>query len=229
MIDFSASLTDGLKRTAGAVLAVAAIAIVTVVAEWRSATPAWRRVLQPAVLVLGAMAAFALGTVLSATLGSDHDLAVVALWIPSLPWAAFPMALLVAQSRARLFAAGALRDMVGWLTPGTTRHDLEATMATVLGDPSLRLAFWVPDSGYVDVAGEPVDVSERTAALTEIHDGGAPSRPSCMTLYSSGPSPASSRMPARRCCWLSRTRVWRPKCATRSAIFAPRARISRRA
>ena len=172
--EFSASLTDGLERAAITVLAVAAIAVtVVLVAEWRAATPAWRRVLQPAVLALGAIAAaFGLGTVLGATLGSDHELAVAALWAPSVAGAAFPVALLMAQSRARLFTAGALRDMVGRLTPGTSRHDLEATMATVLGDPSLRLAFWVPGAGYVDVGGIPVDVSEGTAALTEIRDGG---------------------------------------------------------
>jgi signal transduction histidine kinase len=171
--EFSASLADGLERAAITVLAVAAIAVtVVLVAEWRSATPAWRRVLQPAVLALGTIAAsFAVGTLLSATLGSDHDLAVVALWAPSFAGAAFPITLLVAQSRARLFTAGALRDIVGRLTPGTNRHDLEAMMATALGDPSLRLAFWVPGTGYVDVTGEPVDVSDRTAALTEIRDG----------------------------------------------------------
>ena len=109
--------------------------------------------LRPAVLALGAIVGtFALGAVLSAALGSNHDLAVVALWMPSIPAAVFPIALLLAQSRARLFTAGALRDMVGRLTPGTNRHDLEAMMATALGDPSLRLVFWVPGAGYVDVA-----------------------------------------------------------------------------
>ncbi len=172
--EFSPSLTDGLERTVIALYALAAIAIATMlVSTRRSATLAWRRVLQPAVLTLSAIVGtFALGAVLSAALGSDHDLAVVALWAPSIPSAVFPIALLVAQSRARLFAAGTLRDMVGRLSPGTNRHDLEAMMASALGDPSLRLAFCVPGAGYVDVAGEPVDVSEGPAALTEIRDGG---------------------------------------------------------
>jgi len=174
VIDFSPSLTDRLERTVIALYALAAIAIAaTLVVTWRSATPAWRRVLQPAVLALAAMVgAFGLGAVLSAALGSDHDLAVVAFWAPSVVAAAFPITLLVAQSRARLFAAGALRDMVGRLSPGANRHDLEAMMAMALGDPSLRLAFPVPGAGYVDIAGNPVDVSEGAAALTEIRDGG---------------------------------------------------------
>jgi signal transduction histidine kinase len=172
-LDFSASLTDALER--GAVLALSLVGVAVgagIVARWHAATPTWRRTVWPVIVVLLAIAGtFMLATALRATLGEDDDVAAAAAWAPPLVSVAFPVAMLVVQSRARLVAAGSLRDMVGRLSPGTTHRDLEATMAAALGDPSLRLVFWVPQAGYVGLSGTPVDVTDPAMTLTEIRNG----------------------------------------------------------
>jgi signal transduction histidine kinase len=152
-------------------LAIAAVSAV-VIAEWRRATPAWRRAVRPATAVLLCIvAAFVVAALLSAVLGADDGLARAAFWVPSVCAAAFPFAVLLVQSRERLFPPRGLRDMVTRLAPGATRQDLEATMAQALGDPSLRLVFRVPPAGFVGVDGTLVDVTDPTRTMTEISDG----------------------------------------------------------
>ncbi|MEA2180356.1 MAG: hypothetical protein QOG77_3653, partial [Solirubrobacteraceae bacterium] len=175
VLDFSPTLVDLLEDAATAVALGTGVAVTFVlVAVWRAATPAWRHALRPSALALCAIASsFAAAGALRGALGPDDSLAVAVSWLPSLASAAFAVSLLASQSRARLFAAGALRELVGQLAPGTSHRDLEAAMAQALGDPSLRLAFRVPQTGYVDVAGEPVDVSDPAVAVTEVRDGDA--------------------------------------------------------
>ena len=159
--------------------------------EWRAATPTWRRTVLFWIAVLLALAGtFLVGTTLRAALGEDDDLAEAAGWGPPLVSIAFPLALLVVQSRARLFAAGSLRDMVGHLSPGASRGDLEATIAAALGDPSLRLVFWVPHAGYVGISGAPGRrVRPRLDADRDPQRRRGSSRRSCTTRSSSSRVP----------------------------------------
>ena len=71
--DFSASLTDGIERAALATFAVGLAGVAAVVlAEWRRASPAWRRALRPAtVTLLCVLSAFVAAAALSATLGEE--------------------------------------------------------------------------------------------------------------------------------------------------------------
>ena len=173
LASFSASTVDAIERVALITLAagIAAVAGV-VIADWRASSPARRRALRPATVVLLCLVgSFIVAAVLRAALGEDDQVAEASFWVPSAVGAAFPLALLMVQSRERLFAPGAMRDMVARLTPGTTRRDLQATMAEALGDPSLRLVFAVPPAGHVGVDGTLVDVSEPGRRLTEIRDG----------------------------------------------------------
>ena len=49
-----------------------------------------------------------------------------------------------------------LGDLVHRLGPGVGRGELRAALAEALGDPSVELAYWLPDSEqYVDADGRP--------------------------------------------------------------------------
>jgi signal transduction histidine kinase len=80
---------------------------------------------------------------------------------------AVPFAFLAGLMRSSLSRAGALGALVERV--GTV--NVRDALAEALGDPSLAVAFWLPDRGeYVDADGQPVDFESR--AVTEIeHDG----------------------------------------------------------
>ena len=70
--------------------------------------------------------------------------------------AALPFAFLFGLLRTRYSHAGALTDLVARLG-ATERSSLCDALRDALGDPSLSLAYWLPESGrYVDAAGSPV-------------------------------------------------------------------------
>ena len=172
VVDFGGALTDVVERGAIAVLAVGTIGVAIVFASsLRGATASARRVLgPPAAVLFGVIGGFVVGAVLRVVTG-DNDVAVAATWISPAIGALFPVAVLVGQSRARLFAPAALADMVAGMPAAATRPDLEATMAQALGDPSLRLAYRVGRGGYTDGAGLPVAVPrDAPDRVTEIRD-----------------------------------------------------------
>jgi signal transduction histidine kinase len=73
--------------------------------------------------------------------------------------------------RARIIRGGALRELVAELSDGRRQEDLRDALAKALGDPSLELAFWLPNSGqYVDADGRPVDLprEDPTRAVSEV-------------------------------------------------------------
>jgi signal transduction histidine kinase len=153
--------------------------------RWRAAGGLQRRAFAPVVissgLVMGLLAAW-YAAVLA---GLDADLVnrledgrVVLL-------ATVPFAFLAGLLRSRVAGATAVSELVARLgDPGGRRRGLRDALAEALGDPTLTLAYWLPDRGeYVDPAGQrvelppassgrlctPVDsAGERVAAI--IHD-----------------------------------------------------------
>jgi signal transduction histidine kinase len=64
-----------------------------------------------------------------------------------------------------------LGSLVHRLGPGVGRGELRAALAEALGDPSVELAYWLPDSGqYVDPHGHPVALpaAEAGRGVTEV-------------------------------------------------------------
>jgi signal transduction histidine kinase len=72
--------------------------------------------------------------------------------------AGIPIAFALAVFRGGFARTGELEELATWLgTPGDRRSDLSWALASVLGDSSLELVFWVPEeSRYVDSAGHQV-------------------------------------------------------------------------
>jgi signal transduction histidine kinase len=73
--------------------------------------------------------------------------------------ACLPFAFLVGLLRVRFSQAEAISSLVGRLGGGVGRGALRNALAQALGDPTLELAYWVPDhNAYVDAVGRPMPV-----------------------------------------------------------------------
>ena len=91
--------------------------------------------------------------------------------------ASIPFGFLVGLLNSRLSRAAAVSDLVARLGEPDRRHGLRDALAEALGDPSLSLAYWVPEQGrYVDAAGHAVELAARAgdAACTPVSHEGRP-------------------------------------------------------
>jgi signal transduction histidine kinase len=155
LIAHDPELFDELARTRLVVVAVLiALLGVVLAGRWRDATPSQRRALAPVYLsgyvVLALYAVWAVIGAASPGAGSLENLErarVIAL-------AAVPFAFLAGLARSRVAGAAALSELVARLgrRPGTLRD----AVADALGDPSLEVAYWLPERDeWVDAAGAP--------------------------------------------------------------------------
>jgi signal transduction histidine kinase len=161
-------------------LVAVTVTVLGVFAErWQSASPPLRRALAP-VYCTGAVTMLLIAATLlvtrfsGASLPGAADVGRVMFSLTLVALAAVPLSFLAGLVRARL-----ARLMVGELlvelrqarAPGALRDAL----ARVLHDPSLEIAYWLPDQrAYVDADGRrtelPGDGSSRAATILE-HDG----------------------------------------------------------
>src|SRR6478609_5724160 len=149
---------------------VAAVAVVVLLARrWQAASPPLRRSLEP-VLLTGAMAAglFGLGLLaiqLSLTSGFVLDLAT------GLAIALVPLGFLIGLVRSRfaqLGVGGLVIELGRSMAPG----ELRGALGRTLGDPSLQLAYRLPNADtYVDLTGRqvvtPADGAARSVTYVE--------------------------------------------------------------
>jgi signal transduction histidine kinase len=146
---------------------VAAVALL--IARWRRAPAPQRRLLGPLYLTGGATLIFLVLTFVTDQAASDSVVVVVnAISIALL--ATVPFAFLYGLLRTSLARAGAVSEVVA-RGPG----DLREALASGLGDPSLELAYWLPERRrYVDSSGQPVDLPEddQVRAVTKIEHQG---------------------------------------------------------
>jgi signal transduction histidine kinase len=139
-------------------LLVAAMVVYVLARRWRAASPPLRRTLAP-FLVTGTLTILLLvfGYALSGV-GFDPLNPLVLVGFVGL--AAVPVAFLSGLLRSRLARVG-VGDLVIELRSATTPGHVEAALERALGDPSLVLAYWLPDEGrYVNAEGAPVEVPE---------------------------------------------------------------------
>jgi signal transduction histidine kinase len=143
-----------LQRTIGATLC--GITVVLLVKHWLSATAPARRAAAP-VLFAGAATFTAIG--ISVTNDAvDKPLGDVE-WLWWLVFATVPFAFLAGLLRVRM-ARGAVARLVLELGETPEPGRVRDAIARALGDPQLRLAYWVPErDGFVDAEGRPVELS----------------------------------------------------------------------
>jgi signal transduction histidine kinase len=155
---------------------VAALLLWIVVTRWREAPGPRRRSLAPVVLVGAVLVVvYMTGQTLKAVLSDPppavevaFNLAIVTLLM------LWPLAFLAGLARSRLDrgAVGNLAvELGGPLPPG----GIERALARVLHDPTLQLAYWLPErEAFVDAAGRPVELpaGKGGRAVTVLrHDG----------------------------------------------------------
>ncbi len=162
--DIADAVDKGQRSLAG--LACVAVAVV-VAARWRAASRPRRRALLPSVAGSVALLLFAALLTNDLITGSRSQ---AVLWLAICSLVSVPAAFLVGLLRSRL-ARGGMADLFRDLK--TTRGvGLRDALAKGLGDPSLVIAYRLPESlGYADADGHPVLVpplaEDRSAAIVE--------------------------------------------------------------
>jgi signal transduction histidine kinase len=142
--------------------------------RWAGSTPTQRRALAPVYLSGGlVLLLYAVWAVLGVA-RADPDLQETLEYARVIALAAVPFAFLAGLLRSRVAAAAAVNELVARLGSGRRRETLRDTLATALGDPTLQLAYWLPERAeWIDADGEhfPVpDDGDRVCTAVE-HDG----------------------------------------------------------
>jgi signal transduction histidine kinase len=145
-------------------LTVVAAILVLVVHAWLSARPAARRVLSPLYLGSAALLGFLLFDIailadppmIRISQGSFFSVFQTTIRIQHVLVIAVPLAFLFGLLRVRL-ARGGVGDLLVELGAAPAPGRLRDALAHTLGDPSLELVFWLPESQcYVDTGGKTV-------------------------------------------------------------------------
>jgi signal transduction histidine kinase len=156
LADANQGLADPLKIAArGVGIALFLAALVVLAVRWRRATPRWRRAFA-IVFWTGALAAVASAvSIFEQAPYKPIDPIDVAAYLVI---AAVPVALTVDLLRSKL-ARNAVADLVVQLRETRGPGKLRDALARALHDPSLSLAYWLPERArYVDVDGRPVEL-----------------------------------------------------------------------
>jgi signal transduction histidine kinase len=152
-------LADGLlqgQRVVGLVLSL--FTLVLLVNRWARANAAQRRAVAPVLwtgaAMFGALAISIVNDIFSAPLGP------VAEWTRSCVFASIPIAVLAVLMQRRL-ARAAVAGLVVELGAGVGAVDLREALSRALGDPTLKLAYWIPaNARYVDADGLPIELPQ---------------------------------------------------------------------
>jgi len=147
-------------NTGLAVILIAAL-IVALVKRWRSYRPRERPALAP-VLWTGGAALAALAAAFTAAL-SGLNQASGGSAVSDIALLLVPYAFLGGMLRSRFTRAGAVSELVASLNAAPEhRRGLRDALADAFGDPSLVLAYWLPERGhYVDADGHQVELPDR--------------------------------------------------------------------
>ena len=154
----ASSAADRIFQAVNVVGLGVAIAVVVILSRrWRTATAPARRAMAPVVWTGGlaavcAIVLFAAGASRSDALVTEARLATYSALV------LVPIAFLVGLLHSRLARTAVSRlvlELSGTAAPGRLREAL----ARALGDPSLQLAYWLPeDDIYVDATGRPMEL-----------------------------------------------------------------------
>jgi signal transduction histidine kinase len=143
--------------------------------RWRQASRPLRRAVTP-VFVAGSALMISLSILLAIAVldGSEELMDVV--FYSSLPALALvPYLFLAGLVRGRMLRGRELGRLVRRLGAGHGRGDLRAVLAEALGDPSVELAYWLPDHRhYVDADGQRMELPTPGSrwSVTEVeHEG----------------------------------------------------------
>jgi signal transduction histidine kinase len=160
------------RATTGLGFLLVPLGILVLSGRWRRASPRLRVAVAPVLWAGAAAFVLALLMLLDDAAGNPLGTAPTALF--DLGLAGIAIAFLVGLLRARL-ARSAVAELVVELGSATAPGDLRDALARALRDPSLALAYWLPDGErYVDVEGRPFELpteSETSVVSVVERDG----------------------------------------------------------
>jgi signal transduction histidine kinase len=149
------------------VAALVVISLAIIVRRERRAGSAQRRALAPVLWTGGvAFAAFGIAKGFDAAGSPQRVLDLIAQALV----ATVPFGFLTGLLRSRLAQGAAVSELIARLGDLPGEGPLRAALADALGDPSLALAYWLPESErFVDALGRPVTVSGPGWTEVELH------------------------------------------------------------
>jgi signal transduction histidine kinase len=163
-----ANAVDWVQRT---LLGIADVSLVVVlVRRWLRASPPMRRALAPVLVGAAAITAGTFTLLWDKLAGTRTELIS---WIVAITFVAMPVALLANLLRVRLARTAVGRLVVDLRRDSDPSH-LRDALRRALGDPSLDLAFWLPEyDAYADLAGNELELPAEDAhvAITVLERG----------------------------------------------------------
>jgi signal transduction histidine kinase len=181
LVDDDALAADLYDLSFGVAAVLYLLVIGVLVERWRTGSRAWRRTVAP--LLWPGSVATALIVVFAVSEVLDHPLGDAPGLIFRLAFLVIPFAFLAGLLRSRLARASVAELVVelGQAGPSGPASldavvlaaiELRDALARALGDPSLNLAYWLPDEErFVDLSGQPVALPEpgepRMATIVE--------------------------------------------------------------
>jgi signal transduction histidine kinase len=151
------TLSDVLDAVQYAVVVVIIATSVTIQwRRWRAATPPQRRAIAP-VWWTGGLAFVLIAVAGGADVaGATSD---VLDWLALLALSAVPFGFLAGLLRSRLAQGERLAGLMAQVGHAPGPDTIRAALAEALGDPSVSLAYWLPEPGrFVDADGRPVEL-----------------------------------------------------------------------
>jgi signal transduction histidine kinase len=167
----NAQVADAIDQSQRAVGVFAAVLLFVVLAwRWVKASPPLRRVLVPVLAGGAAMLSFAALLTIDLFSGARYQVALVTFAI----LASVPLVFLAGFLRSRL-ARAAVGELFVDLRADPAPGDLRDALARALGDPSLTLAYWLPEfETWADLGGQAVVLpTDGSRATTLIERNGA--------------------------------------------------------
>jgi signal transduction histidine kinase len=177
LVDADAGFTDVYFDGLGVVgIALMLTVLARLVQRWRKASAPLRRAVEPVFLVGGAFMV-ALAALLGAGLFEPfgHGLTMSIFYACAVAFGLVPYVFLAGLVRGHWIRGRGLGALVSWLGQTHQAGRLREELARALGDPSVELAYWLPDSGqHVDAEGRPVELPPPGAgrAVTEVERDG---------------------------------------------------------
>jgi signal transduction histidine kinase len=142
-------------NVAGIVLLLAVLA--RLVGRWRRASPPQRRAVTPVFAAGGALMALLAALLVGSLARASHEFFDVTFYAALIPFGLVPYLFLAGLARAQMLRGGAVGRLVASLGETLGPGELRDALSRALGDPSLELAYWLPESEhYVDAKGQRV-------------------------------------------------------------------------
>jgi signal transduction histidine kinase len=182
LIDADARFSDAYLDGLGVLGIAVMVAVLTrLVQRWRNASAPLRRAVTPVFLAGGALMV-ALAALLGVGLfepfgqGDTMDLFYTDLFYAcAVAFGLVPYVFLAGLVRGRWIRGRGLGALIRWLGQPREADELRAELGRALGDPSVELAYWLPDPPrYVDAEGRPAELPRADAdrAVTAVERDG---------------------------------------------------------